>query len=108
MPSSYMNLFSSSVIEQGFLHRFLSSSLLQYVVDILERTLAKYQEISFLEAENNTITERTRRKLIFTTVAAFQTFVLKYGWHHLNDIISYIRKTYDKIRGKAILKRLKM
>lgn len=105
MPCSYINLFSSSVIEQGFLHRFLPS-LLQYVVDLLERTLAKYQEISFLEAENNTITERTRRRLIFTTVAAFQSFVLKYGWRHLNDIIPYIRKTFGKIRGKAIFKRL--
>ena len=79
-------------------------SLFQYVVDLLESTLAKYQQVCFLEVQNNLITERTRKMTVYTTVDAFQSFVITYGWYHLNESIPFITKTYDKIRGKAILK----
>ncbi|XP_022778388.1 uncharacterized protein LOC111319940, partial [Stylophora pistillata] len=71
---------------------------LQNVVDLLQDTLAWYKEISFTEVQHKIITEQKRKKLIYATANAFQTFALRYGRHHLNESKPWIRKSYDKIR----------
>ena len=76
------------------------SILLQTVVDLLRDTLAEYKDISFTEVKKNVITERKRIELIHTTVDAFQTFALKYGWYHLNKSRPVLREKYDRIRGR--------
>ncbi|XP_022803350.1 adhesion G protein-coupled receptor L4-like [Stylophora pistillata] len=44
---------------------------------------------------------------VYTTVDAFQSFVITYGWYHLNESIPFITKTYDKIRVLRIRKGFK-
>lgn len=74
--------------------------LLQNVVDFLQDTLARYKEISFTEVQHEIIKEQKRKKLIYKTANAFQTFALRYGRYHLNESKPKIRKTYKEIRGK--------
>ncbi|XP_022808007.1 adhesion G protein-coupled receptor L4-like [Stylophora pistillata] len=74
------------------------------VVDLLQDTLARYKEISFTEVQHKIITEQKRKKLIYATANAFQTFALRYGRHHLNESKPWIRKSYDKIRVLRIRK----
>ncbi|CAH3157555.1 unnamed protein product, partial [Pocillopora meandrina] len=81
-------------------------SSLQNVLDLLQDTLAKYKDISFLEVQNNVITEWKRIELIYTTTDAFQTFALKYGWYHLNESTPVLRRKYERIRVR-IRKRLR-
>ena len=75
------------------------SILLQNVVDLLQDTLTKYKDISFTEVKKNVITERKRIELIYTTVDAFETFALKYGWYHLNESTPVLRRKHERIRG---------
>ena len=82
------------------------SILLQTVVDLLRDTLAEYKDISFTEVKKNVITERKRIELIHTTVDAFQTFALKYGWYHLNESTPVLRRKYERIRGMLKFVRL--
>ena len=67
------------------------------MVNILENTVEQSKKASLHRVQLSSATERERKEEIFKMVFAFEDFVRRYGQYHLNESVSQLNITSNKL-----------